>query len=100
MTRKKIICVVCVLLIIGGTLFALSHKTYYKYNDWWIIGRSYREVKERYGKFDVEYEYRKAYYIGHDNSIIMPSHLPMYYWMDIDESGNITRVYIYTKPGG
>lgn len=99
--KKKAICIVLSLLLLSSCIvFFLSHKTYYKYNDWWIIGRSYDEVVKRYGEFDCEYGSEKGYYIKKDNSIIMPSHQDYYYWMIFDENGIITEVYIAAKPGG
>lgn len=38
------------LLIIG--LFWYSHPTHFKYNDRFIIGRSSKQIVERYGEFD------------------------------------------------
>lgn len=98
--KKKAICIVLALLLVSCVMFFLSHKTYYKYNDWWIIGRSYDEVVKRYGEFDCEYGLEKGYYIGKDNSIVMSSHQDYYYWMSFNENGIITEVYIAAKPGG
>ena len=43
---------VSVLLLGCAVLFAVSHGTYYKYNDWYILGNDINKVVERYGSFD------------------------------------------------
>ena len=88
------------MLIVLICINLLTHKTSLKYNDWLVVGHSYQEVKERYGDFDIEYEHSVAYQIDDGNQIIMPSHLPEYYWMVFDKDGIITKVYVDTKPGG
>lgn len=97
---KIVIIIILLIVVVLVSLYFISHSTYYKYNDWWIIGNSYKDVEEKYGEFDREYTYKKAYYIETDSSIIMPSHHPQYYWMVHDENGIITDVYISTLPGG
>lgn len=67
--KKAIIIIPLIaLLLIGITLFLLSHQTYYKYNDWWVVGKSMSEIEERYGEFDIELGSRKGYFIYTDNS--------------------------------
>ncbi len=103
MRTKKI-----AMLIIGGIIIAatalltylIPHSTYYKYDNWWIVGKNHTEVAERYGEFDIEYGSRKGYYIGDDDAIVMPSHQPMYYWMMCDDSGVVTEVYVAANVGG
>lgn len=102
--RKKkaiVITIVCILvLIVLVSLYLLSHKTSIKYNDWLVVGHSYQQVKARYGEFDIEYEHSVAYKLNDGNQIIMPSHLPEYYWMVFDDDGIIIKVYVDTIPGG
>lgn len=76
-----------------------SHSSCIKYNNWWVIGRHYTEVVERYGEFDNPWN-AKAYYIGMDDSWIMPSHLPQYYWLECDENGIVTDAYVAGPKGG
>lgn len=97
--KNPLIGIVALLLLLG-CIYRISHSTYYKYNNWLIIGSSYNEVEKIYGEFDMEYSNKKGYYIGYDNSAIMPSHQTQYYWMEYDENGIITNVYIGTRPGG
>ena len=40
-------------LIAITVLYAVSHSTYYKYNDWAILQNSIYEVEEKYGDFDL-----------------------------------------------
>ncbi len=105
--KKKIICIsacVCVFLIIV-VLWICSHQTYYKYNDWWVIGRTIPEIEARYGDFDMNtYIYGKpgrvGYYIYNDDKWIMPDHLPHYYYIEYNENGVATEVYDGVAPGG
>ncbi len=53
--RKKFIYIVIFLLLLSScVVFFMSHETCLKYNDWWIIGRSYDEIVKRYGEFDYD----------------------------------------------
>ncbi|MCR5704830.1 MAG: hypothetical protein K6G85_09410 [Eubacterium sp.] len=101
MSRKKVIITVIIGLVITLLiLFFSSYRTSLKYNDWLVVGHSVKEVEKRYGKFDIVWEHRKAYKLNDGNQMIMPSHLPEYYWMVIDEDGIVIRVYVESKPGG
>ena len=105
----KIIFVLAIILFI--VLFATSHSTSLKYNDWWIVGNSIQNVEQRYGKFDRTYygvydgTFNEngdivGYYLYEDNSPIMPSHNPMYYWIKYNSDGIVEKVYVDTVPGG
>lgn len=64
--------VICFLLSIGMLgvviVFGCSHSTYYKYNDWFILGNSISAVEKRYGKFDLDNKKGEVgYYIYTDN---------------------------------
>jgi uncharacterized protein YxeA len=116
--RKLIIFIFVLLIIIIAIITIIIYKTYYptfyKYNDSWIIGRSYEEIAERYGEFDLEYSvsYNKegkatggtgAYEaetpfrrIGRQ---FLGGQIP-YYFIVFDENGIATKVYIRGYPGG
>ena len=99
--RKKVIHIVIFLLLLSScVVFFVSHRTYLKYNDWCIIGRSYDEIVERYGEFDRDYIGMRGYYIGKDKSPVMNSHQDMYYWIEFDENDIATEVFVNTLPGG
>ena len=82
------------------TLLLFSHRTYYQYNDMWIIGRSVTDVKNRYGEFDLYNGAYAAYYIYTDNRGFLPDHLKHYYYMYYDENEIVTRVTDACQPGG
>ncbi|ADU21935.1 hypothetical protein [Ruminococcus albus] len=102
MINKKNICIIsaAVLLIIFSVVFYISHKTNIKYNDWSVLGHTFDEVEQKYGKFDVDYGRKKAYCISAKNSNGHLPYDPEYYWMESDESGIIVEVYVEGKPGG
>ena len=93
------------LLILMLTLFGTSHHTYYKYNDWSILGSNISTVQQKYGAFDLgevtdNKAGRVAYYTYTDNGPIMPDHLKHYYYIEYDEDGIIYKVYDASQPGG
>lgn len=102
MKIKKCIIIISaiVLLIVGAILYLLSHQTYYKYNDWWVIGKTMSEIEERYGEFDIEQGSQIGYFIYTDNGWIMPDHLDHYYYIEFDENGIATEVLDSVQPGG
>ena len=81
-------------------LFVCSHPTYYKYNDWWVQGRTLSQVEARYGPFDIRRNGVLGYYIYTDNGPIMPDHLPHYYYLEYDDNGIVRNVYEGVAPGG
>ena len=92
-------------LLVVVILYALSHSTYYRYNDWAILQSNIHMVEQKYGEFDLgeikENEKGKvAYYIYTDNGPIMPDHLKHYYYIEYDEWGVIYDVYDSCQPGG
>ena len=92
-------------LLVVVILYALSHSTYYRYNDWAILQSNIHMVKQKYGEFDLgnikENEKGKvAYYIYTDNGPIMPDHLKHYYYIEYDEWGVVYNVYDSCQPGG
>ena len=92
-------------LLVVVILYALSHSTYYRYNDWAILQSDIHMVKQKYGEFDLgnikENEKGKvAYYIYTDNGPIMPDHLKHYYYIEYDEWGVVYNVYDSCQPGG
>lgn len=97
-----VIVVISALLIV---LYIMSHSTYYKFNDWYVLQNNISNVKDRYGQFDIgDYKNGKpgrvGYYIYTDNGLIMPDHLKHYYYIEYDEQGAVERVYDACQPGG
>ncbi len=93
------------ILLLMIILYASSHSTYYKYNDWTILQNNVNMVEQKYGEFDLgEVRYgekgKVAYYIYTDNGPIMPDHLKHYYYIEYDEKGIIYHVYDGCQPGG
>ena len=87
------------------TVFVASHSTYYKFNDWTIVGSNISMVQQKYGDFDLgavtdNKAGKVAYYTYTDNGPIMPDHLKHYYYIEYDESGLINKVYDACQPGG
>ena len=102
-------CVLCFYLWISTLRFELSHWTYYRYNDWWILGKSVTQVEQRYGTVDNGGVYegiqsRCGYTIYEDTDgmilTFMPDHGTHYYYMYYDESGVIYKVEDAIQPGG
>lgn len=105
--RKAVIIALCIHLVLltVSILYASSHSTYHKYNDWVILQSDIHVIEEKYGEFDLgeikEGEKgRVAYYIYTDNGPIMPDYLKHYYYMEYDERGMIYDVYDECQPGG
>ena len=99
--RKKLLLGACVAIFIEALfiLFWASHQTYYKYNDWWIVGKTEEEIVERYGEFDEIWGKSKAYFIYVDNGWIMPDHQHHFYHIEFDSTGIATKVYDGLAPG-
>lgn len=96
---------ISVFLLVTTVLYASSHSTYYRYNDWSILQSNIHMVEQKYGEFDLGeiIENKKgsvAYYIYTDDGPIMPDHLKHYYYMEYDEWGVIYNVYDGCQPGG
>ena len=62
------------------------------YNDWWVVGNSIENVREKYGDFSrMKYgafngDYGEnggtvGYYIGKEANFLDPTGAPMYYWI-------------------
>ena len=105
--KKTVIIAVCIhfVLLIVTILYASSHSTYYRYNDWIILKSNIHMIEEKYGKFDLGQikEGEKgtvAYYIYTDDGPIMPDHLEHYYYIEYDEWGVVYNVYDSCQPGG
>ena len=99
--RKKLFIGACVAVFLEAMLilFWASHKTYYKYNEWWIVGKSEEEIVERYGEFDKSWGKSKAYFTYVDNGWIMPDYQEHYYHIEFDSTGIATKVYDGLAPG-
>ncbi|MDL2317963.1 hypothetical protein LJC74_02550 [Eubacteriales bacterium OttesenSCG-928-A19] len=103
MTEKKRITVIMLIFIAMASLclFYASHSTYIEYNDWWILGRSVNEVKERYGNFDLLWSSNGvAYFAHHGNKLFLSDHLDHYYFIEFGEDGIVHTVSLKTQPGG
>lgn len=104
--RKRQTTVLAVSLIVFGilVLFWASHSTFFKYNDWWIVGNNIENVRARYGNFDRESSGNNGgtvgYYIGEDNNWLDPTYADLYYWIEYDAEGTVDEVYVRTLPGG
>ena len=97
--KKYIIGISIILFLI--IIFVISHKTYYKYNDWWIIGKNISDVQKKYGTFNKQFNSNTScYYIYTNDGPIMPDHLPYYYCMEYDENQIIKKVYKSGPLGG
>ena len=83
------------------SLYTALHSTHYKYNNWWIVGRSTEEVETRYGEFDIRVGNRVGYYLYTGNRVpIMSDSTPCYYYMEFDENNIVRQVYKCVQPGG
>jgi len=96
-SKRIIIFILIFILLIGIVIFRMSHNIYYKYNDWWVIGRTQEEIEERYGEFDIKDEESAKYfmYIYSDYILGVPE-TPYYYEILFDKSGIAYEVRIGT----
>ena len=78
-----IIIAIIAILISCAAIYWYYHPKYWRYNDRWIIGRTYDEVVERYGEFDVTY------------GIIYETRLTGAYFLYQYGGTDITRRYYY-----
>lgn len=79
------------LILLGGFfLFASSHKTTIRYNDWAVVGHSITDVEEKYGPVDVVKGNNACYYMDGERG----------YWMHFDSEGIVDRVAYGYGPGG
>ena len=103
-TKSKIIFLSVDIILLACSLL-LSHPTYYKFNDWFILKSDIKSVVLEYGQYDLgSIEDGKSgkigYYIYTDNSTIMPDHLKHYYWIYNYENGMVEKVEESLQPGG
>lgn len=99
-TKKVVISFISSIVLLTVTIiFYCSHSTYYKYNDWLILGSNIEKVQKRYGEFDLKNS-KTGYYIYTDNGPIMPNYLEHYYYIEYDEDGIVYNVYVAPRPGG
>lgn len=94
---KTFIIVTCIdfALLIAIHLFISSHSTYYKYNDWFILGNNIHTIETIYGEFDIVlYDGGVGYSIYFENGVVH------YYYILYDESGVIYHVYDGRQPDG
>lgn len=94
-----------VLLLALSLVFVLSHSSYYKFNDWEIVGSNISDIQSKYGDFDVGtirkgYQGEVGYYIYTDDGPIMPDHLPHYYYIHYDENELVDGVHESCAIGG
>ncbi len=91
---------VCI-IIVAVLYYFMSHSIYWKYNDWWILGKCMpfdaskpdHEIEKRYGEFDVNLPETDAvgYYLYTDNSGDK-----YYYLIELNPKNRATDVYIGT----
>jgi len=103
--KRPVVIALAVFTVLLGTtvLHSLSHKHSYKYNDWLILNLDIQTVEKIYGEFDLVdtgWGNTVAYYMYKDNGPIMPSHSPMYYYIEYDSEGKVQRVFSSIPPGG
>lgn len=103
--QKAFLMVIDVIAFLCTLVFVLSHSTYYKYNDWWILASDIHSVQERYGEFDKgRIEDGKsgcvAYFIYHDYGPVMPDNLDHFYYIYYDECGLVNKVEERMSEGG
>lgn len=102
---KSVLLSLDVILLACSAIFALSHPTWYKFNDWSVMNADIDSVISRYGSFDIgeaeEGKQGKAgYYIYTDDGPVMPDHMKHYYWVYFDENGTVYRVGDEASAGG
>lgn len=111
--KKLLIASITIVIFTAVALFFASHSSSIKYNDWWIVGNSIENVRDKYGEFDrgMYGNYNRngdfgddggtvGYYLYDDNSMVMPSHQPQYYWIEYDSNNIVQEVFVDTLPGG
>lgn len=74
--------------------------TQFPYVDSWICEQNKETIVAQYGTPDITFEKKIGYYLGEDDGWIMPSHLPMYYWIEFDEEDHAELIYVAASPGG
>lgn len=99
---KKSLIISAFVIIVAVLYYLLSHSIYWKYNDWWILGKSmpfdisaaaYEEIEERYGEFDLdcsEYD-TVGYYLYTDEYGDK-----YYYLIELNPKNRADNVYIGT----
>lgn len=97
--KIKIISFITAFIAIG-LLYASSHSTYYKYNDWWIIGKTAAEIEKRYGKFDSVHGNDLAYLIDGFYFEFDPDGMDEYYHIIFDDNGFASYVFVSVPYGG
>lgn len=102
---KLVILFLDIIFFACSLLFVLSHSTYYKYNDWFILNSDIHTVMSRYGAFDKGTVQegtsgRVGYYIYTDDGPVMPDHMKHYYWIYYDRNGTVYKVEEGLPPGG
>ncbi len=90
--NKKILLIVIILILLCAGLFykfKSEHSVYWKYNDSKIIGHTYDEIIDAYGKFDYIW---KPYYCSQNN--MFSSYRAFYYiYKEEDMYGNSVKFY-------
>ena len=101
MVGIPVLIAVQIAIAVPMSLYIASHTAHYKYNDWWIVGRSIEEVETHYGEFDIRVGNRVGYYLYTGNRMpIMSDSAPRYYYMEFDENNIIREVYKCVQPEG
>ncbi len=111
--KKLLIAGISVVIVTAIALIFASRSTCLKYNDWWIVGNSIENVRDRYGEFtrgmygnyNCDGDFGDdggivGYFIYVDNAMVMPSHQPQYYWIKYNSDNIVEEVFVDTVPGG
>lgn len=91
---------IVIILIAVFLLYVSSHSTYYKYNDWWIIGKTADEIEARYGEFDEVHGEQASYLIEGFYFEFDPDGMDEYYYIVFDNKGIAKYVFVSVPYGG
>ena len=95
----------CTTAFVCLTLYYCAHGKTLMYNDWWVVGNEVRHVEERYGEFDYgKFDYgiqgEVAYSLGWDRDILISDDQEKFYYIEYNEKGIVTKVYVGGPYGG
>ena len=102
-TKQRIITIVVLVILALIILYAYSHSTHWKFNDWFVLNSSREEIIAWYGQPDFERGSLIGYETGSKDHGLGPmggTGLPLYYWIEFDDSGYASQVYVALPMGG
>jgi hypothetical protein len=107
LTKKRLIIFGVILFLIASVIiYFCLHPTYWKYNDYWIIGKHYTAIEKRYGEFDVLWtipgKTEPAVGFYEEESIIRDylGGQKLYYIVSFDDYGIAEEIEENNFPGG